>query len=68
MRKNLYIIGARGFGREMSLGLLTWNGFSDQYIIKGFLDDKADALDPWRRSAPEATMCFYAHSEPSSGG
>lgn len=45
MRKNLYIIGARGFGREVALGLSSWNGFCDQYDIKGFLDDKADALD-----------------------
>ena len=45
MRKNLYIIGARGFGREVALGLSSWNGFCDQYVIKGFLDDKADALD-----------------------
>lgn len=45
MRKNLYIIGARGFGREVALGLSSWNGFCDQYDIKGFLDDKTDALD-----------------------
>ena len=45
MRKNLYIIGARGFGREMALGLSSWNGFCDRYVIKGFLDDKADAMD-----------------------
>ena len=42
MRKNLYIIGARGFGREVSLVLASWNGFCDQYNIKGFLDDKTD--------------------------
>ena len=45
MRKNLYIIGARGFGREVALFLPKWNGFCDQYVIKGFLDDKSDALD-----------------------
>ena len=45
MKKNLYIIGARGFGREVAAGLPTWPGFADQYVIKGFLDDKADALD-----------------------
>lgn len=44
-RKNLYIIGARGCGREIALALPLWNGFLDQYQIKGFLDDKADALD-----------------------
>ena len=45
MRKNLYIIGARGFGREVVSTLSMWNGFYDQYVIKGFLDDKSDALD-----------------------
>lgn len=42
--KNLIIIGARGYGREV------WNlakqcaGYNKDYVIKGFLDDKADAL------------------------
>lgn len=45
MRKNLCIIGARGFGRECVGNFRLWNGFGDQYAIKGFLDDKADALD-----------------------
>ena len=45
MRKNLYIVGARGFGREVAIGLPTWDGFCDKYVIKGFLDDKPDALD-----------------------
>ncbi len=45
MRKSLYIIGARGFGRELAVGLPSWNGFLDQYDIKGYLDDKVDALD-----------------------
>lgn len=45
MKKNLYIIGARGFGRELALELPSWNGFCEHYDIKGFLDDKADALD-----------------------
>ena len=45
MRKNLYIIGARGFGRECVGHFRSWPGFLDQYNIKGFLDDKKDALD-----------------------
>ena len=44
MRKNLYIVGARGFGRELALAFPLWPGFYDHYLIKGFLDDKADAL------------------------
>lgn len=52
MRKNLYIIGARGFGREIAVSLPTWNGFNDKYIIKGFLDDKADALEGFQAGYP----------------
>lgn len=44
MKKNLYIIGARGFGREIAASLPRWHGFSDRYEIKGFLDDNAEAL------------------------
>lgn len=44
MRKNLYIIGARGTGREFAVRFPTFDGFCDQYKIAGFLDDKADAL------------------------
>lgn len=41
--KNLIIIGARGWGREV-----LWSfqkDYSDKYNFKGFLDSKADALD-----------------------
>ena len=44
--KNLLIIGARGWGREVCDSFMT----SDEYllgdlVIKGFLDDKSDALN-----------------------
>lgn len=52
MRKNLYIIGARGFGREIAVSLPTWNGFNDKYVIKGFLDDKVDALEGFQAGYP----------------
>lgn len=42
--KNLIIIGARGFGREVYDLAIQCSGFNSEYIIKGFLDDKADAL------------------------
>lgn len=43
--KNLIIIGARGFGREVyDLALDCLTAGSD-FTIKGFLDDKKDALD-----------------------
>ena len=43
-RKNLYIVGAGGFGRECAGNFRLWNGFADQYDLKGFLDDKPTAL------------------------
>lgn len=52
MRKSLYIIGARGFGREIAASLPTWNGFNDKYVISGFLDDKIDALEGFQAGYP----------------
>lgn len=52
MKKRLYIIGARAFGRELAVSLPTWNGFLDKYTIKGFLDDKVDALDGYAGYPP----------------
>ena len=43
--KDLLIIGARGFGREISLTVPYFIGFQTEFTLKGFLDDKADALD-----------------------
>lgn len=42
--KNLIIIGARGFGREVYDLAKHCSGYNTEYIIKGFLDDKTDAL------------------------
>jgi sugar O-acyltransferase (sialic acid O-acetyltransferase NeuD family) len=42
--ENIVIIGARGFGREYYDGYKMSNGYGEQFIIKGFLDDKKDAL------------------------
>lgn len=43
--KDLYIIGARGFGREVyDLALDCVKGGAD-FEVKGFLDDKKDALE-----------------------
>jgi len=44
MRKNLYIIGARSFGRDFVGFCRQTPGLLDQYRHVGFLDDKADAL------------------------
>lgn len=43
--KNLLIIGARGYGREVSLLAKGSIGFNTDFQVKGFLDDKKDALD-----------------------
>lgn len=43
--KNLLIIGARGFGRDIYNLASECQGYQKDYQIKGFLDDKKDALD-----------------------
>ncbi|KRB55966.1 sialic acid O-acetyltransferase [Flavobacterium sp. Root186] len=43
--KNLIIIGARGYGREVCGLARQCSGYNTEYAIKGFLDDKLDALD-----------------------
>lgn len=43
--KNLIIIGARGFGREIYSLAIECKEYMKEYVIKGFLDSKADALD-----------------------
>ncbi|WP_035650394.1 acetyltransferase [Flavobacterium sp. ASV13] len=43
--KNLIIIGARGYGREVCGLAKQCSGYNSEYTIKGFLDDKSDALE-----------------------
>lgn len=43
--RQLLIIGARGFGREIFNMLPDCLGYGKDFIVKGFLDDKVDALD-----------------------
>lgn len=43
--KNLIIIGARGFGREVYDLAIQCSGYNIEYVVKGFLDDKSDALN-----------------------
>jgi sugar O-acyltransferase (sialic acid O-acetyltransferase NeuD family) len=43
--KNLLIIGARGYGREIYNLATQCTEYKKDWIIKGFLDDKFDALD-----------------------
>ncbi len=43
--KNLIIIGARGFGREIYNIAIQTKEYNNEWIVKGFLDDKSDALE-----------------------
>ena len=43
--KDLVIIGARGFGREIYGAALECKGYGTEYRVKGFLDDNSHALD-----------------------
>ena len=43
--KNLIIIGARGFGREVYNWALQCDTYKKEWTIKGFLDDDSKALD-----------------------
>ena len=45
LMKGLVIIGARGFGREVSEAAKDCIGFGTEFVVKGFLDDDPHALD-----------------------
>lgn len=42
--KNLLIVGAGGFGRELAAAAPAALGYGETFTLKGFLDDHADAL------------------------
>jgi sugar O-acyltransferase (sialic acid O-acetyltransferase NeuD family) len=50
--KQLIIIGARGFGREIYSLAKRAIGYNEEYTIKGFLDDKTDALEGFENYPP----------------
>lgn len=51
--KNLIIIGARGWGREVYAAVLGTKAYKDgEFTIKGFLDSKADAFDGLKGDYP----------------
>ncbi len=50
--KNLIIIGARGWGREVFGMLPDCLGYGTEFVVKGFLDDKVDALDNYSDYPP----------------
>lgn len=45
--KHLVIIGARGFGREVYHSAIDSIGYGTEFDIKGYLDDKSDALSQY---------------------
>lgn len=50
--KNLIIIGAGGFGREMFGAARGAVGFGSEFEIRGFLDERRDALDGFKGYPP----------------
>jgi len=50
--KNLIIVGAGGFGREMYGTAMNAIGYAEQFLVKGFLDARADALDQFANYPP----------------
>ena len=50
--KNLVIIGAGGFGREIcNMAPSCW-GYGEQFVVKGFINDILDALDGYAGYPP----------------
>lgn len=50
--KQLIIIGARGFGREVYSLAKRAKGFEKDFVIKGFLDSKSDVLNDFENYPP----------------
>lgn len=50
--KQLVIIGARGFGREVFNSACESVGYGTEFVVKGFLDDKKDALNGYEGYSP----------------
>lgn len=50
--KNLIIVGARGFGREIYSLAKNCIGYNSEFNITGFLDDKFNALDKFENYPP----------------
>ncbi len=55
--QNLIIIGARGLGREVYSLAKQSKGFGYDFAIKGFLDDKPEALDHFENYPPIISSC-----------
>lgn len=62
--KQLLIVGARGWGREIYGMLPDCIGYGTEFIVKGFLDDKKDALDGKPGYPPIVDSVENYHIEP----
>ena len=63
--KHLIIIGARGFGREIYNSATESIGYGTEFDIKGYLDEKTDALDGYEGYPP--IISSVEAYEPSKG-
>ena len=50
--KHLLIIGARGYGRGLYDIVCDLQGYGTEFDVKGYLDDKSDALDGYQNYPP----------------
>lgn len=50
--KNLIIVGAGGFGREMIAWAKQSHGYGEDFVLKGFLDDNPQALKDFAVDLP----------------
>ena len=49
--KNLFIVGAGGFGREVYAWIKQHPDFNKSWVLAGFLDDNLEALNPFNHFA-----------------
>ena len=54
--KNLFIVGAGGFGREVYAWIKQHPEFNKSWVLAGFLDDNLEALKPFNNFASVALL------------
>ena len=61
--KNLFIVGAGGFGRELKAWISHDPNFAQGTVFAGFLDDNKNALDAFAQFAPVSSLAEHRVSE-----
>ena len=61
--KNLFIVGAGGFGRELKAWISHDPNFAQGTVFAGFLDDNKNALDAFAQFAPVSSLAEHRISE-----